>query len=189
MAPFSILKLMYGPIFENSDTRESESRGICEKTGKFTDIKHSILGHWRNLRKKRGISRDSDTRAKKRGNSRKSNTRDSDTRGICEKNGGFHGIQTLESPKVEGFVKKRGNSRKSNTRDSGTRGICEKKRGISRDSDTQDSESRGFCGTTGNFMEFRESRFQKSVTPVRHSRSRKSRIFTFLKLMDGPYFL
>ena len=84
------------------------------------------------------------------------------------KNEGFHGVQTLEIPKVEGFVKKRG---------------------ISRDSDTQDSESRGFCGTTGNFMEFRESRFQKSVTPVRHSRSRKSRIFTFLKLMDGPYFL
>ena len=46
------------------------------------------------------------------------------------KNGGFHGIQTLESPKVEGLVKKRGNSRKSNTRDSGTRGICEKNGGF-----------------------------------------------------------
>ena len=109
MAPFSILKLMYGPIFENSDTRESESRGIREKTGKFTEIKHSRLGHSRNLWKKRGIPRSLDTR---------------------------------------------------------------------------DSESRGICEKTGKFMEFRHSRFRKSRIFWA-----KGYIFTFLKLMDGPFLL
>ena len=102
-----------------------------------------------------------------------------------------NGVQTLETPKVEKFVKKRGISRSSDTRDSESRGICEKTGDFTgfRHSRFRKSRSRGFCGTTGDFTEFRESGFQKSVTPVRHSRSRKSRIFTFLKLMDGPFFV
>ena len=98
-----------------------------------------------------------------------------------------NGVQTLETPKVEKFVKKRG---------------------ISRSSDTRDSESRGICEKTVDFTGFSHSRFRKSrilwnnwgfhgiqrveipkIRDFRHSRSRKSRIFTFLKLMDGPYFL
>ena len=59
-----------------------------------------------------------------------SDARESESREICEKKGGFHGIQTLESPKVEGLVKKRGISRDSDTRESESRGICEKKRVI-----------------------------------------------------------
>ena len=59
-----------------------------------------------------------------------SDARESKSREMCEKKGGFHGIQTLESPKVEGLVKKRGISRDSDTRESESRGICEKKRVI-----------------------------------------------------------
>ena len=82
------------------------------------------------------------------------------------KNEGFHGVQTLEIPRVEGFVKKRW---------------------ISLDSVTPDSESQGFCGTTGDFTEFRESRFQKSVTS--DTRDPESQGISSFWSMDGPYFL
>ena len=38
-----------GGISWDSDTQEYESRGIHEKTGYFNEIKHSRLGHSRNL--------------------------------------------------------------------------------------------------------------------------------------------
>ena len=44
------------------------------------------------------------------------------------KNGGFHGVQTLEIPKVEEVVKKRGISWSSDAPDSESRGTCEKTR-------------------------------------------------------------
>ena len=82
------------------------------------------------------------------------------------KNEGFHGVQTLEIPRVEGFVKKLG---------------------ISRDSVTRDSEIQGFCGTTGDFTEFRESRFQKSVTS--DTRDPESQGFSrFWSLWMAPTF-
>ena len=69
--------------------------GIFEKTGKFTDIKHLILGTLEEFEKKTG-----DFKGFRHSRVRKS--RDS------RKNGEIHGYQTLETGTLEEFVKKTG---------------------------------------------------------------------------------
>ena len=64
------------------------------------------------------------------------------SREICKKKGGFHGIQTLESPKVEGFVKKTGDFR-----------------GFRR---SRVRKSRDLWKKGGDFTGFRPSRVRKS---------------------------
>jgi hypothetical protein len=93
---------------------------ISGKLRKFPEKSHKFTEKSGNLRKNAEIS------GKIPYISGDSDARESKSREMCEKKGGFHGIQTLESPKVEGLVKKRGISRDSDTRESESRGICEK---------------------------------------------------------------
>jgi hypothetical protein len=116
---------------------------ISGKLRKFPEKSHKFTEKSGNLRKNAEIS------GKIPYISGDSDARESKSREMCEKKGGFHGIQTLESPKVEGLVKKRGFHGIQTLESPKVEGLV-KKRGISRDSDTRESESRGICEKTSD---------------------------------------